>query len=331
MKSSEPQVLERNDTIFLRFVAILLITNSHLGLYYPIQHFATGASIGNSLFLALSSFGLLLSQRDNPKTFKDWYTKRIQRIYPATSIMIISLILPYQLFMNTFDFRNFLAFFGNFFYPPFWFIEAIMIYYFLTFWIIKEYSDRKIYFMLFLLTILYAIIYLSCLDLSKWSIETQYNSFRYLFYYMIFIFGIFIGDRNNRIQYAGIQDWGILFVLIFIIYGHKFLMLKNITPSFQFIQHLTIFPLIYYFLKISRSHLVKKKVMTIPILSTAINYIGDSTLEFYIVQVSIVDIILSFRLPFPINVLVFLTATILIASLVKYLSGLIISSKFIRE
>jgi len=72
----------RNDTVFLRFIAIVLIVNSHLDLYYPVSQLGTGGTIGNSFFFMLSGFGLLLSQRKSARGFIIWYVRRLIRIYP---------------------------------------------------------------------------------------------------------------------------------------------------------------------------------------------------------------------------------------------------------
>jgi peptidoglycan/LPS O-acetylase OafA/YrhL len=324
MHSLEPEVFAKNDTNFLRFVAILLIINSHLDSYYPIPYFATGGSMGNSLFFVLSSFGLLLSERNNPRLFTDWYTQRIKRIYPTVWIVLIILTFPFKLYMNALDIKNILVFLGNFFYPPFWFLQILMLYYFLIFFIIKKFSIRKIYYCLFALSVLYAFIYINYLDLTKWSIED--DPFQYMFYLMIFIFGVFLADRNDAIRYSGIQDWGLLFLSVFIIYTHKFLMLKGIASSFQFIQHLFMFPFIYYFFKVSRSGLIQTDIMKLSAVSTTINYISNLTLELYLVHLYVIIFIIKLRLPFPMNIAVVLIVTLIISASVKFLSNLIFFS-----
>lgn len=65
---------QRRDTEFLRCVAIIMIVNSHLDVFYPIPALGTGGAIGNSLFFMLSSFGLF------------WATKIIR--YHSSSICV---------------------------------------------------------------------------------------------------------------------------------------------------------------------------------------------------------------------------------------------------
>ena len=157
-----------------------------------------------------------------------------------------------------------------------------MILYFVGYFLIRNYSSRKILFLLSALSILYAVTYLTCLDL--WVRCVEDDPFQYIFYCAVFIFGILLADWNDAITYAGLRDWGLLFLSVVVIYGHKYLMVKDIAPSFQFIQQLFIFPLIYYCLKISRSGLIQKHVMAVQAFSKPINYVGNMTSVEYCVH-----------------------------------------------
>jgi len=318
MHSTEVKDSVKNDTNFLRFVAIALIINSHLDDYYPIRYFGTGGAMGNALFFVLSSFGLFLSEKKNPKPFTAWYTQRIKRIYPAVWIVLVILTLPYKLYMNALDTNNILTFLGYFFYPPFWFLQLLMIFYLLIFPIIKRYSSKIIYYLLITLFVLYAFVYLNYLDLSIWSIEE--NIFlKCIFYFMIFLFGVYLADRQNKIRYSGLQDWGLLFLSVFLIYGHKFLMLKNMAYSFQFVQQFLLLPFIYYFFKISRSGFIQNCIMRLPIISRIVNYISDMTLELYLVHLYALIFILKLNLLFPVNIILLLIVTLIISAFVKFL------------
>jgi peptidoglycan/LPS O-acetylase OafA/YrhL len=318
MSATKTNDFMKNDTNFLRFVAILLIINHHLHDYYPIRYFATGGAMGNALFFVLSSFGLFLSEKKNPKPFTAWYTQRIKRIYPTVWIVLVILTLPYKLYMNALDTDNILTFLGYFFYPPFWFLQLLMIFYLLIFPIIKRYSTKIIYYIIITLFVLYAFVYLNYIDLSIWSIEE--NIFlKCIFYFMIFLFGVYLADRRDKIRYSGLQDWGLLFLSVFLIYGHKFLMLKNMASSFQFIQQFLLLPFIYYFFKISRSGLVQKHIMGVPIISRIVNYISDMTLELYLVHLYVLIFILKLNLLFPVNIILLLIVTFIISAFVKFL------------
>jgi len=73
---------ERNIGIdILKFIAVLLITNSHMELLYGRYSFlATGGTLGDVLFFFCSGFTLFLKPITSLKAFPDWYKRRINRI-----------------------------------------------------------------------------------------------------------------------------------------------------------------------------------------------------------------------------------------------------------
>lgn len=78
------KAIDRNIGIdIVKFVAVLLITNSHMRDYYPlcINKLATGGVIGDALFFFCSGFTLFMKPISLP--FDDWYKRRIRRIYPT--------------------------------------------------------------------------------------------------------------------------------------------------------------------------------------------------------------------------------------------------------
>jgi peptidoglycan/LPS O-acetylase OafA/YrhL len=309
-----------NDTKFLRFLAILFIINSHLDGYYPIQYFATGGAIGNALFFALSSFGIFLSERNKPKQFTEWYTLRIKRIYPIVWVVLIILTLPYKIYTRALNADNILDFVSFFFYPPFWFLQVLMIYYLIIFPIIKKYRKKYFFCILAFLCALYAFIYLYYIDLSTWSIEDNIV-LKLIFYFMIFLFGMYLADIQKEIRYSGFKDWIFLILSLFIIYSHKLMILKNVAVPLQFIQHLLLFPFIYYCLKISRSGLIQDYIMRLRFSSKIVHYISDMTLELYLVHLYVVIVVVKLNILFPINIILFLLVTFLISVLVKFFAN----------
>jgi hypothetical protein len=75
----------------------------------------------------LASFGLFLSEKSNPKTFIDYYDKRILSFCPTVWITIIFLQLPIMGFITSISSEDLLQIIGYFFYPPFWFLQALMV------------------------------------------------------------------------------------------------------------------------------------------------------------------------------------------------------------
>ena len=78
----------RQPLSLMRFLAVILITNSHIGPLYPphLQFLSTGGALGNSLFFFCSGFALYLSNRDTG--FAPWAIRRFTRIYPSLWIFM---------------------------------------------------------------------------------------------------------------------------------------------------------------------------------------------------------------------------------------------------
>jgi len=310
--------MNKQDTNFLRFIAICLILNSHMDLYYPIPHIGTGGSIGNALFFMLSAFGLLLSEKRAPQTFSVYYTKRIKRIYPAVWVVLVLLIIPIKLVQNPTELSNILSFASRFFYPPFWFLKALMLFFLIGFVFIKNFSLKKIVTFWAVCLFLYVFIYTNYLDIDAFVVEKL--PFRLLFYVMMFVFGIFLASINSKIKFAGFRDVIILLFTIGVIYSHKFLMARNLFLDLQALQHLFLFVFVFYALKISRAEMVRVRIMALPVIGTIITFISRITLEIYIVHVTISPIILRLKLPFPLNAVVFLVLAISISAMANWIS-----------
>ncbi len=77
----------------LKFLAALLITNSHMEILYGEYSFmATGGAIGDALFFFCSGYTLFLGRN---ASFFNWYKRRINRIYPvAKSEVRVMMSIP---------------------------------------------------------------------------------------------------------------------------------------------------------------------------------------------------------------------------------------------
>jgi hypothetical protein len=311
------------DSIFLKSLAILLIVNSHCDYYYPLRSLGTGGAIGNSVFFMLSAFGLYLSDRKQSRSFSEWYARRVGRVYPAVWVVLILLFFPIEFASGRLDLNNILGIFGNFFYPPYWFIQALMVIYFLLFPLIRNYTDRKFFFYAAATAGLYFIAYFGCLDLSVFMIEEL--PFKVVFYFGVCLFGVWLARRNDTIRYAGTSDFFWLFLCLAVMYGHKYFMTKQLFSSWQFVQQLILFPALYFLLKIARSKTVSVKLFRVPWFSRTVEWISNLTLEIYIVHLTISPVILSMKMAFPLNVIVFLVLTFVLSRVVRILADKVFS------
>jgi len=317
-------IARQNDTVFLRFIAIVLIVNSHLDLFYPVKFLATGGAIGNTLFFVLSSFGLYLSQQKKPRDFSAWYSRRIARIYPSVWVVILMVLIPIKLSSGDLHLREILSFAGNFFYPPFWFLQALMVYYFIGWFVLNNQSKNTLLITILISVIVYAIIYILYLDLTHFSIE--HLPFKLFFYFIAFMIGMYLGKINNSIRYKGSRDLIFALLSISVIYGHKWLMTKQLMENFQFIEQLFCLLLVYLLLKISRSPIIIDKLMNTS-FAKYIRFISGLTLEIYIAHASVRQVFLSFQLNFPINAILFIISSVALAFFVKIISSRLSSLK----
>lgn len=316
----------KNDTVFLRFIAILLILNSHLDAYYPIKYLGTGGAIGNTLFFILSSFGLLISQQSKPQNFQSWFSKRVGRIYPSACIVALLLLIPIKIFYNLIDFVD-LNVLTDFFFPPFWFLRALIVFYFLGWFIIKDFTTKKWYIAAGLSVLLYIYFYIFHLDHSSYYLEEL--PFKVFYYFIAFLFGIILAHKNRDICYDGKRDYSYFLLSILVMYTHKVLFQNGMFEDLQCIQQLACLVAAYYLFKISKSPLIKEKLMN-SVVSVIIKYISSITLELYMVHVVVSPIIMSRQLPFPLSVVVFLIFTVLLAAIIKSLSTLFFSQKYFK-
>ncbi len=309
----------RNDTNFLRAVAICLIINSHMDDFYPIKFLATGGMIGNAMFFMLSSLGLYLSWQNKGKSdFVTWYSCRISRIYPSVWATIILVIFPYDIYFGLFRSGTFLSEMGKFFFPPFWFLQALLIYYFFIYFVLERFSHKYLLGVAISVFLFYIMYYVIFLDLTTFSIESHF--FRVIFYFLIVLWGLYLGSIKEKVHFEGWRD--ILFLVLFvgIIYLHKFYMYRGMFPQIQFVQHLAVFPLLYYSLKFAKSDFIMTTVMNNSFWGKPINFISMITLELFIINNTIDIFVGQLNLDFPLNVILFVITNIILATIIYYCS-----------
>lgn len=314
------------DIDLLRAFAIILVINSHMDPFYPIAVMGTGGAIGNSLFFMLSSFGLLLSEKSRPQRFVDYLVKRVKRIYPVYWLVMVLLMLPigihyffnnpalFEILAGSFRFTSPLEFGANLFYPPpaFWFLQALMLYYVVGFFFIRQFSIGRLLSGMAVLILLYMVLYARISDFSMLVIE-QTMHFKLVFYAMVFLYGIALASLNHRIVYRGPVDVVALLACLVVMYGHKLIALSGQAQEWQFIQQLALFPMLFFAIKVARAHWLLAFLHRQRRLSSAVSIVAAMTLELYIVHGPIRGLMLPHIGGFPGNVLVYLPVVFLLA------------------
>lgn len=294
---------------------MILIINSHLDNYYPIPYIGTGGALGNSIFFVFSAYGIYLSQQKISKPFSEWFKGRISRIYPSMWIVLIFLKMPIMLILGDFNADYILTFMGQFFNPPNWFLRLLLVYYLLSFFLLKAEQKNTLLWMFGVLGIIYFVLYFSWVDLSRWTVEDQ--PFKLIHYFMIFLFGIYLAIKNKSITYTGPPNFLILLLLVALVYGHKFMMTKGLYSEFQFIQQTAMYAIVFYLLKVSRSPFVSLGLMKSKMISSVVQFISNHSLELYIVQETIVQAVLKLDFSFPFNIITFIILTFIFSAIVK--------------
>lgn len=258
----------------LKFVAILLITNSHFKPVYSgsFSQLAFGGAMGCSIFFFVSGFTLAQSKKDN---FLKWYGKRILRIYPAMWIY----------YLATLKFENWLWFI----WPHLWFLQAIMVFYALFYFISKYASDHYI---LIAMTLVFPLLWVYTVsDHSGWMIDYAQHPYKihWIYYFSIMLVGAWyrinmgkiLINLNHLNKYLLVSACLISFLAT---YGLKFICEKN----FLDMNCQLFFPVLLLFSVFAFLFTSMAMNLSVGWLSKVVVWIADRTLELFIVQVLII-------------------------------------------
>lgn len=286
---------DRKTITFLKFIATLLITNSHLDGLYIIPALATGGSIGNAIFFMVSGYTLNISRNRNI-SLSMWYLKRIKRIYPQfICICFLFCAINYKYLYGFLDIVKIFIFPTNY-----WFIPAIMIFYLAYYFIIKIKIKEKFVICILLLCIPYLYIYFNHLNLSQWTIETGY--FKWIFYFQTMLLGGFLSDKRS-IKSDKTKGW-LLLIMIMFYFVCKYLINKETFIQFQIIVHIITFLIIILLYRYVRDFIIFTKFINFKITNKLIVLLSSLTLEIYLVQSFVYNNRLVKNIVFPLNILV---------------------------
>ncbi len=308
-----------SSTTFLRFIAIVLITNSHLDSLYPIPAFGTGGAIGNALFFMLSGYGLFISEKNQIKPFLPWYKRRIIRIYPSLILATILLtIIPLKVW-NKWVFIDYIK---MLIWPTsYWFISALVLFYMIFFFILKMKNYKYFLTGIFILVIPYLFFYITKVDLSKYSIEGP-GYFKWIFYLQTMFCGGYMAGRGKFTQTNFIRDGFALIFLIGLYYGILISMSRFGGWQFQAVTQSLMFPILFLFLKVSQSDEINS-LMTKKYISSFIYLVAGLTLEIYLLQYFVYSRHIIQSMIFPLNIIVFWIVVIVLSFFLNRASRLI--------
>lgn len=310
---------ERNFSIdFLKFLAAILITNSHMGILYGKYGFmSTGGCIGDVLFFFCSGFTLFLKPMEGIKQFPNWYKRRISRIYP--SIIAVAIII-YFFFNIHWDVLDILIA------RKYWFLTCIMIYY-IAIYFIGVYLKKWITWIAVFVAIGSAIWFYFVYQLPKFTLyannyENGVNYVRWLLFFDFMLLGAFIGSvPKGKIICKPKKDLFLLVlsVLLFYIIFISTMKFKNV----GYLQILSVLPLlsaVFYFYKVGLSPWAEKLYKN-KVFYFIIRFVGGLCLEIYMIQYYLfTDKMNSI---FPLNILIMFIIVITAAYLTRCFARLI--------
>lgn len=176
---------DRFDYVYiLKFIAILLITNSHFKPVYEgaLCQLAFGGAMGCSIFFFVSGYTLAFSNKGN---FGQWTIKRALRIYPAIWLLYLFTWTPIKWYYV--------------FWPNIWFLQAIIVFYVL-FYFCSKYCSKYYMTIALLLIIPYLIIYFIS-EHNSWIIDYVKQPYRihWIYYFSFMLIGAWLRTKlNNR-------------------------------------------------------------------------------------------------------------------------------------
>ena len=299
----------------LRALAACLITNAHYTGFYPTDLIANGGLIGDVLFFAVSGYCLYnIKYELNFQGFIGWYGKRIWRVYPPVIIMtaIYMLLGLYSLEEHSLVWW--------YIYPTYYhFVASIVILYIPYFFIMNiDLLKRNILVIMAGIAAIWLIVYFAIYDTSYYHIDTVYEPMIRFLFMESMLLGAWFRQNDSRFRNKFKPTCLIMMAISLGIYfaskmlfSHK----KSLAP-FQLLNWMTIFVLLF-FIFCTFCGWDKQLEKLPPLLKNSIEIISEMTLEIYVVQYVIIDIIREIGLIFPLN-WILVTICILLAAFILH-------------
>ena len=329
----------RNSSIdILKFIAVLLITNSHFDEQYTsCQFLATGGAIGDVLFFFCSGFTLFLGRMGR---FDTWYKRRLRRIYPSVlaCVLLTSVFWHYKANLFTTLLTG-----GE------WFVSCILIYYVLMYFIRKYLADHLtwVYVGSSLLILAWYILFFepfySALHTDDGALRTwlfavphngvwiyKWNYLKWGMFFLFFLMGAHVGklelQQKRECRLSSVLLW--MFVSFGAFYGIQWACEHY--SAIEWLQIVSLLPLLSICLSMYR--FTESRIVLTAYSNKycrwVVKAIGGLCLEIYLVQVWVRTN--AFNDLFPLNLLI-LFLLIVLAAYVCRTVGRLIQQTFSAE
>lgn len=277
----------------LKFLAAILITNSHIKIFEPDYILSTGGTLGDVMFIFCSGFTLFLGKTGR---FDNWYKKRLMRIFPP---VVCWGVLAAFIFNSHASLKDVIINGGG------WFVQCILIYYIVGYFI-NRYAIRHLI-AVFVVCLLITIIWFSYLDKGPGFNIYGWNYCKWCLFFLFFIFGAKMG-RNRFLKKSSYSLTLLLSVLVVsVVMWYGILWIQNMYLLTSYIQLLTIIPLISFIWAAYKSLNVKivSNFFSRPIVYRLYHSIGGLCYEIYLVQFTVFKNI-SLKIEYPLNIVIIL-------------------------
>lgn len=290
----------------LRALAACLITNAHYTGVYPADIIANGGLLGDVVFFAVSGYCLY-----NIKTsFFPWYGKRLYRIYlPVVVITLIYALLGF------YDVTGSNWFFWFLFPTNYHFVASIVVLYIPFFGVMKTaWLRERIPYVMITVAMLWLIVYFVFFDRSYYHIDNVYSPMIWFLYFESMLLGAMFRKYDAQARNRASRPAFIGLAAVFCLYFASKLMFSKyrMLAPWQFINQLSIFVLLYFVFRVFAGLDGRLEALPDGVKKT-ITSLSEMTLEIYIVQYVIIDVLRDAAV-FPLNWLL-LTAMILMAAI----------------
>ncbi len=296
----ELSLINRSSISLLRFIACILITNSHCVGIYPLRYLCIGGGYGNCIFFLVSGFclGYITSN------FGEWICRRFFRIIPIYLFLLsISFFFDNVFFANNyFTVLDVLKYCIN----RYWFVTAILIFYPIFYFIFHFRNIKIISISLIIWFITYTFIYILH-DKSYFFVEKElFSPFKVFFYFGVMIIGGYLRFYPKFFHEKTIKQNSIIIILLLLFgflwtaeYTSIMLLSKGLTIQFLIHVSVLVFCILFFILIMS----LNINLQNDSLRGRIIYAIGSSTLEIYLVQLIIRPIFQ--KLVFPLSLVLF--------------------------
>ena len=293
---------------------------------YPSDIIANGGLLGDVIFFSVSGFCL-----SNPKMpFKQWYPKRLWRIYAVVWIATLFYVI-----VGAWSVNNFVDVVKWFIHPTkYHFIASISLLYIPLYYVTKymKLNLRNWAFLSIGLLATQLIIYLSVYDTSYYHIDNVRQPMIEFLFFQSMLMGLFFRE-NLCIESLTVKNSGLLWItlcaFLMVYFGSKMLFVKQACLSdYQLLNQVILLCCLFVlFLCVNTLEDRLYKIADTKFWKVVV-FLSDRTLEIYCVQYVIIDVVRSWGLAFPLNWVVLTSLILIAATTLHWVSQKVIS--FVR-